>query len=333
MLVTGAVALVAGIVLAPVMAQGNTAVTVGLRIAFGASIITFVAGSYTASLQARDLRRWNRVRVSQPLLSLLGISAVWWFGLLNLDTIITVVAATMMLQLGFSYISCRKIGLIPGHTQMTLVRPLASYGVAQISAQAPAVLNSYVDQLVLSQTVPPADLGRYAVAVSLSLLPSPIVTAIGNVAFPRLAAHKDSSLDALRLQRLAVIGSGIIATSILLPIAILSYWIIPAIFGPAYSGSVPLLWVLTPGAIFLTCGAVVADLLRGRARPIIVARAQGLAAVFTVILLFALLPSCGVYAAAIASTAAYGVALAVMLYFLWTMRSDAGRRRSRKKAY
>jgi Na+-driven multidrug efflux pump len=74
-----------------------------------------------------------------------------------------------------------------------------------------------------------------------------------------------------------------------------------------------LLWILTPGAVFLACGQVAGDLLRGRNRPGVVAWAQGLAAVFTVVLLLALLPVIGVYGAAIASTVAYGAALAAML--------------------
>jgi O-antigen/teichoic acid export membrane protein len=77
-----------------------------------------------------------------------------------------------------------------------------------------------------------------------------------------------------------------------------------------------LLWILTPGAVFLACGQVVGDLLRGRNHPTVVAWAQGLAAIFTVVLLIALLPIVGVYGAAIASTAAYGAALAVMLHSL-----------------
>jgi Na+-driven multidrug efflux pump len=44
-----------------------------------------------------------------------------------------------------------------------------------------------------------------------------------------------------------------------------------------------------------------------------VAVSQGLAAVFTVILLVMLLPVMGVAAAAVASTVAYGIALAAML--------------------
>ena len=54
----------------------------------------------------------------------------------------------------------------------------------------PATVNAYLDQLVLSQLVPPAALGCYAIAVSATLVPVPLVSAIGNVAFPRLAARR-----------------------------------------------------------------------------------------------------------------------------------------------
>ena len=62
------------------------------------------------------------------------------------------------------------------------------------------------------------------------------------------------------------------------------------------------------------------------------AAAQGVAAVGTVVLLIALLPSMGVVAAAIASTISYGVALAAMIRWLlhpprtrrdWISRSAA----------
>ena len=170
---------------------------------------------------------------------------------------------------------------------------------------------------MLSQLVPPADLGRYAIAVSITLVPVPLVSAIGNVAFPRLAARRTISAEGRGLQLTAVVVSAVTASAILLPIAAIAYWLIPEVFGPAYRGAVPLLWILTPGGIFLACGQVVGDLLRGLGQPRLVAAAQGLAAVFTVILLVALLPSTGVAAAAIASTVAYGVALAAMIRWLW----------------
>lgn len=324
MLTTGVVAMTAGMLLAPVLAHGNPGLTQGYRIAFGASIVAFVGASYTYALQARDLHRWNVVRVTQPLLALLAIVVLWRLRMFTLQNAVLVLAGTLLVQLAWAYRSCRLDGLVPGRARATIVRPLAFYGVAQIAAVTPATLNAQLDQLVLSQAVPAAALGRYAIAVSLTSLPIPLVSAIGNVAFPRLAAQRVATSSTYRLQRLAVLGSAGLAAAFLLPLALCAYWMIPVVFGPAYRGAVPLLWILTPGGVFLACGQVVGDLLRGRNRPIVVAWAQGLAALFTVALLWALLPVVGVYGAAIASTIAYGIALLAMLRFLRKLSADTG---------
>jgi O-antigen/teichoic acid export membrane protein len=313
MLTTGTVAFMVGIILAPVLARGVPTVTAGYRIAFSVSIAAFVGTSFTASLQARDLRQWNIVRLTQPTLSLTATVVLWRLHRLTLDVALTVLAATMLMQFIWAYYCCRRVDLVPGRARAALIRPLAAYGGAQIAALAPATLNAQLDQLVLSQTVPAADLGRYAIAVSLSLLPMPLVAAIGNVAFPRLAAQHEVTDATHQLQRLSVFVSASLAAAVMLPLAGVSHWLVPLAFGPAYSGAVPLLWILTPGSVFLACGQVTGDLLRGRHHPAVVAWAQGIAAIFTVVLLLALLPFVGVYGAAIASTVSYGIALAVML--------------------
>lgn len=323
MLATGALTLTAGILLAPELSRGSAEVAEGYRIAFAASIMAFVGASYTFSLQARDLDRWNVVRAIQPIFSLVAMAALWSMGLLTLRTALLVLAGTMLIQLIWAYRCCRVAGLAPGHLQASLFRPLWAYGLAQTAAVTPASLNAYLDQLVLSQTVPAADLGRYAIAASLTSLPIPLVSAIGNVAFPRLAAQQLVAAATRQLQLYAVIASAGLAAGMLVPLALTAYWAIPLIFGPAYQGAVPLLWILTPGAVFLACGQVVGDLLRGRNHPSIVAWAQGLAAIFTVVLLIALLPVVGVAGAAIASTVAYGLALGAMLRSLWRLPRHA----------
>lgn len=322
MLTTGTLVLTAGLLLAPLLAHGHPEAVTGYRIVFSISIIAFVAASYTFALQASDLKRWNVVRTSQPLLSFACIAVLWYLHLLTLNTALLVLALATLAQLCWAYWACRATGLVPGKVRVRLARPLASYGLAQIAAVTPAALNADLDKLILSQTVPPADLGRYAIAVSLTSLPIPLVAAFGNVAFPRLAARKDPADRVLRLQRLAVLGSVGLATAVLAPLAAVAYWLVPAVFGAGYRGVVPLLWVLAPGAVCLACGQVVGDLLRGRNRPVVVAWSQGLAAVFTVALLIILLPIAGIYGAAIASTIAYGVALAVMLRSLWHLPAD-----------
>jgi O-antigen/teichoic acid export membrane protein len=313
MLTTGTVALCAGLLLAPLLAHGNRAVVLGYRIAFGASIVSFIGASYTFSLQARDLRRWNVIRLSQPVLSMIVTIVLWRLRLLTLDVALIVIATTMALQLALAYVTCRRVGLAPGRAHAALIRPLSVYGMAQIAALTPALLNADLDQLILSQTVPAADLGRYAIAVTLTQVPLPVVSAIGNVAFPRLASQRVLTAATLRLQRRALLGSAALAVALLVPLAVLAPWFVPLVFGAAYRGTVPLVWMLTPGTVFLACGQVVGDLLRGRSQPSTVAWAQGFAAIFTVVLLLTLLPVVGVSGAAIASTVAYGVAFFAML--------------------
>lgn len=331
MLVTGAVALVGGLLLAPLLARGNAGLAVAYRIAFATSIVAFAGASYTFSLQARNLRWWNEVRVSQPVISLAVLVILWRLQLLTLKAALIVLALTMLLQLGWAYCRCRSAGLVPGHAQARFVRPLAWYGVAQIAALTPASLNANLDQLVLSQAVAPAALGRYAIAVSCSLLPIPLVSAIGNVAFPRLASRSRVNGLAARMQWMGIVGSASAAAAVLVPLDLVAPWLIPHVFGPGYASVVPLLWILTPAGVFLACNQVTGDMLRGRKRPQVVAMAQGLAAVFTVILLVALLPVAGVYGAAIASTVAYGVALVVMLLALRRLSDRPGPRHAKRR--
>jgi O-antigen/teichoic acid export membrane protein len=323
MLATGMVTLAAGMILAPLLAHGSADVSSGYRIAFGVSIISLIGSSYTYSLQARDNFRWNVSCTVQPVLSLIGTLVLWWLRLLTLETAILVLAVALLMQSVWAYWSCRGVGLVPGRASAALVRPLGTYGAAQIAALTPAALNERLDQLVLSLTVPPADLGRYAIAVSLTLLPLAAVSAIGYVAFPRLASEREVTAATRRLQRAAILGSAGLTLAMLLPLGVAAPWLVPLVFGTAYRGAVPLIWILIPGSVFLNSGQVIGNLLRGRSHPAVVAWAQGLAVLFTVALLFALLPFIGVYAAAIASTISYGVTTMVMLHRLLHLPAHA----------
>ena len=139
--------------------------------------------------------------------------------------------------------------------------------------------------------VPPADLGRYAIAVS--------------VAWSRAARvrHRQRGLPPLAPAR-AVGAQPPTATGAVLASAGLVErnpaprrrdrpLADPAVFGPALQRSGAAALAAHPGGVFLACGQVAGDLLRGLGRPGLVAAAQGLAVVFTVILLITLLPSCG----------------------------------------
>ena len=127
----------------------------------------------------------NVTRLTQPAFGLIAIVIRWRLRRLTLDVALAVLAATMLLQFAWAYRCCRRTALVrPGRARSALVRPLSAYGIGQIAALAPATLNAQLDQLLLSQIVSAADLGRYAIAVSLSLLPMPLIAAIGRCGIP-----------------------------------------------------------------------------------------------------------------------------------------------------
>ena len=99
-----------------------------------------------------------------------------------------------------------------------------------------------------------------------------------------------------------------------------AYWLIPAVFGSAYRGAVPLLWLLTPGGIFLACGQVAGDLLRGLNRPDWWPSPRDSPPSSPWSCSSRCSRVMGVAAAAIASTVAYGIALAAMLRCLQLVR-------------
>jgi O-antigen/teichoic acid export membrane protein len=316
MLVTGAMTLIAGVLLAPVLGHGSPSVADAYRIAFGSALMAFLATSYVWSLQGRDLHSWNLVWAIQPVFVFIAFFALWRVGRLTLETSLLATSAATVVQLFCAYLACRQVGLVPGRFDRAFVRPLTTYGLAQIAALAPATLNTELDQLVLSQAVPAAALGHYAVAAAVSVIPVPLVAAIGDVAFPRLAAQRTVTADTRRVQRVSVLASFGLSAALMLPLAVGCYWLIPIFFGADYRAAIPILWILAPGTVFLTSGQVAGDLLRGRHQPRVAAWAQSLALVCMVAVLFVLLPVMGIYGAAVASTVAYGIADGIMLYRL-----------------
>lgn len=313
MLCTGALAFLAGMLAAPALAGGDDTMLWGYRILFGTCVASFVGASYTFALQASSIVRWNIVRISQPALFLGCVVMMHLAGVLTLLTALVAVSVTTVLQTVVAQRLCARAGLGGGRPRLRFVRPMGGYGLGQLASTVPTMLTSRLDQLVLSMTVAPAMLGHYAVASTLTGLAVPFASALGFVAFPRLAARTLSPEGIDRLHRAAVLTSLAIGAVLMLALAVSASWLVPAIFGPMYRDAVPLVWLLTPGGIFLASGQVCGDLLRGHGRPLGVARAQIAAAVATVVLLAAFLPFFGAAGAAVASSVATGIALIVMI--------------------
>jgi O-antigen/teichoic acid export membrane protein len=229
----------------------------------------------------------------------------------------------MVAQTGFAYWLCAREGLTGGRAQRALARPLFRYGLGQLASAAPTLVTTRLGVLVLSLTVPAAALGQYAVAASVTALALPVVSAVGNVSFPRIASRTLSAARLRRLQRWALLSSAAVGVALLLPVVVTAPWLVPLVFGDGFRDAVPLVALLAPAGLLLAGGRVCGDLLKGHGRPLAVAGAQAVAAVATVVMLAALVPPFGVFGAAVASSVAAGVALLLLLRAL--RRVEVGR--------
>ena len=301
-----------GILLAPVLAHGVPDLTFAYRTMFVAAIPSFVGASYWFALQATKISTWNLVRISQPVayLVLVIIGAVTTT--LTLKAACLLLATTAVAQSTLAFVLARRQSLGGGRIDRALVKPLLVYGSSQMASTAPQTLNARLDQLVMSQTVRPSDLGHYAVAVTYSSLAVPLVSALGSVLFPRLARMRRDPAERKLVDR-AIWGSLLASMVCVGGLTAAANWVIPWLFGEEYRSSVNLAWVLAPCGVFLASAQVLGDLLRGRGQPLAVARAQAAGLLVTVVGLAVFLPLYGSMGAAITASAAGAAIWALLL--------------------
>ncbi len=283
-----------------------------LRVLFLIQPLAFAAGAWSGSLQALDLLRWNIARSVQPLGYFLALVALAGLGRLTLASASVSLVVSLCAQGAVSGALLARRCQLWQSPERRHCRPLLGYGLRSTTAGAPWILNSRLDQLILSLLVPPALLGNYVVAVSLSQLSLPVSTAVGSVAFPRMAGMKTVA-KRRGIQRDALTWAFATAAAVIAPLAIGSAWIIPGVFGRGYSSAVQAFWLLAPGAVIYSVNYVAQDLLRGWGRPLDAGIAEAAGALATLVFLVIFVPAWGINGAAIASTIAYGIVAGLLI--------------------
>ncbi|HVY08699.1 MAG TPA: polysaccharide biosynthesis C-terminal domain-containing protein [Mycobacteriales bacterium] len=317
----GGPTMILALALAPELAQHKGDLTFAYLAMFATALPSFLGAAFTFGLQAASINDWNVVRLSQPLAFLTSVGAMYAADDLTFRHVVLAWAACICFQSGLGYLYARRRGLAHGRVSPELRRPLLRYGGGQLATTIPLTINMQVDQIVLSLAASLGDLGQYAVAVSLTGLALPAVTAIGNVAFPKVARHSSSSRG--ELERRATIGAYLLAASIIIPVALTSIWAVPWLFGQSYRPAVQMVWILAPGAICFAVNAVISDVLRGHNHVASIARAQIAGAVVTILLLALLVPALAARGAAIASTASYALVNVMLVRELRRVLSSA----------
>lgn len=194
-----------------------------------------------------------------------------------------------------------------------VIRPMLRYGLPQAGASVPQNLKLRLDQLVIGALLPPYLLGLYVVAVAWSNAASPVLNAVGNVLFPKIAATDPSSEQRSKMLS-QVIRSAVWAclglTGILL---LLTPVMIPLIFGSEFAAAVPVGFILVPAAVICGMSVVLEESLRGLGNTtgVLWAELAGLGTTASILLL--LLRPLGILGAGIAAGLGHAVTCGILV--------------------
>lgn len=273
-----------------------------------AILTSFASAPPTSALQSLDIRRWNRIRLSQPAIFLTLTVSVALRTTLTVTLVVYLLSVSLFVQMAWTWYICNRKHSRRGRLDTGFLLPMLRFGAINLASSAPNALNSRVDQLILAVMVPAAELGQYSVAVSLSLLATPLVSAFGYVAFPSLARGERIHDTIKWVTR----GSLILSITICAATAAVGPWLVPLVLGPAYDMVVKLLLILAPGAAVVAVNQVLGDVLRGLGHPGLVALCEWAGLVCTVIGLVLLVPHWGAVGAAVTSTVTYLVVFSLL---------------------
>ncbi|MBP2268319.1 O-antigen/teichoic acid export membrane protein [Pseudarthrobacter sp. PvP004] len=313
----GAVAAVVVVLSAPILSDGNTEVEQLIMLTAILTIPTFWASIPNSVLAGTHA--WKRSALMDFALSalrLILLSALAMSGLLVPLTATVVMLGIPLLKglLSVPYL----IEYRRGSWNATAKRVrLFSYGSRLWVGSLAGVVLLRLDQLLMIPLAGPAQLGLYAVAVSLGEIPAVLAGAVRNVVFSSDAGSSHDREDTSRLQQTARLTSAAAGlTSI--GIGILLPWAIPVLFGATFGSAVAVTWVILAGVTLGTPGSVAGAGLSARGRPGLRSWGMVIGAVANTVILIITVPVLGAMGAALSTLAGNVVAGTMNVVWLRT---------------
>jgi len=270
----------------------------------------------TYRLANGDAARWNQLRFIMPacwLLTLVG------FVIAGSRNVAAIVATFVGLQLVVVPLVWRQPFRRRGSWRAapidsSLFRPMLRYGAPLLLATAPLTLNARVDQLVIANRSTADELGRYAVSTSYAAVGVVILSSVGTILFPHLAALAvGERIDSLTR---SVRGTAILALAVGAMSAAAAPVVIPVVFGDEYAVPILVPMALAAWTALLGLNIALEAGLRALDASMCILIAEVLGILVTIGLAIVLLPPLGIGGAALATTAGTVVVLASLTAFL-----------------
>lgn len=247
---------------------------------------------------AAGLGRWGRVsieRTAAPVLRLVAFLVLDAADRLDVTTAAIVLTVSPIVA-GVTYISLPRSADGSSVQPAPARRVLLGYGArAWVGTLAGAVVMR-LDQVLMVPLASAAQLGVYAVAVTISELPLVTTSAVREVLLTTDARHQDDE-GLARAARSAAAISAAVATVLC---GTASWWL-PTVFGPAFDEAVVPTVILSAAVVVGVPGSVAGAALSARGLPHLRSLSLCVAAVIGTAVLVALVPTWGANGAAVAT--------------------------------
>lgn len=251
----------------------------------------------------QEFRAWNLCRVL-PALGWIGVltaAAIGGWGARRVALGYLIITVTLIVPV-FAITYPKLGGRV--RARVTDWRPLLSFGLPNTLSAIPQMINLRLDQMLIVASLEPTQLGLYTAAIAWSGGLQPILTAIGTILFPRVAAAKTS--EERRQTLVSGTAAGTTAALLLgLLVLVATPTVLPLIFGESFRQAVNVALVLVPASAILGLNLILEEGLRGLGAPRFILGAEIAGALTSAISLMFLLPVFGILGAGIASLAGY----------------------------
>lgn len=246
---------------------------------------------------------WNLWRCAPFATNLVGIVLLAISGRLTLGSALTVNTLGGFFTLALLVTPFLRSRSWP-RPSLTALRVMFPYAWRIATTGTAVSLTSRLDQVVLVTAVPPAELGRYAVAVTIVSVTNPLTSGFAAALFGHLRSEFLPD-RALRRYRRSVALTFIVSATVAFGLAVTARPLLRFAFGPEFASAASAVQLLLPGAIAFNVMGVMTTKLMSDGRPGEASLAALLGAVTTVLGLVVLIPPFGINGAAAVTSVAF----------------------------
>ena len=253
------------------------------------------------------------VRVAQLTIMGGALVVLWQLDRVTVTTVLATHVISHVSILAFLLLFlARRVGF--GGFSPDIARSILHFGSRSHLGTLGSVGNARLDVFVMPMILAPREIGLYAVAVSGASIIIPLFGELRAVLFA--VASRRGDIGGMPLVettlRFSLAGALIVAAIL----ALAAPWLVSALYGPDFAGSVTALRLLLPGMVFWAGVSILAGGINATGKPVRSSKAQLIGLAVTVIGLAVTLPTVGIVGAAITSTVAYTIVFLVLLRYI-----------------